>query len=152
MANTQTHYQPVESQDADRIREHTDEDRLTDLDRAARERIAEMRDASPSELGARIERVERESDVERALEINAATLALSGLALGVFVNRKLLAIPAVVLAFLLQHGIQGWCPPLPVLRKLGFRSRQEIDAEKYALKALRGDFDSLTRRGVHPTA
>jgi hypothetical protein len=86
------------------------------------------------------------------LEINAATLALSGLALGVFVNRKLLAIPAVVLAFLLQHGIQGWCPPLPVLRKLGFRSRQEIDAEKYALKALRGDYDSLTRRGVHPTA
>jgi DNA-binding Lrp family transcriptional regulator len=144
MVSTPTPYQPAESQDADRVRKHTDEDRLTELDRAARERIADMRDASPSELSERIERLERESDVERALEINAATLALSGLALGVLVNRKLLAIPAVVLAFLLQHGIQGWCPPLPVLRKLGFRSRQEIDAEKYAAKALRGDFDPLT--------
>jgi DNA-binding Lrp family transcriptional regulator len=143
MVNTTAQFQPVESQDADRVRKHTDEDRLTELDRAARERIAEMRDASPSELSERIERLERESDVERVLEINAATLALSGLALGVLVNRKLLAIPAVVLAFLLQHGVQGWCPPLPVLRKLGFRSRQEIDAEKYAAKALRGDFGPL---------
>jgi hypothetical protein len=35
--------------------------------------------------------------------------------------------------FLLQHGLQGWCPPLPVLRRLGVRTQREIDAEKYAL-------------------
>lgn len=34
---------------------------------------------------------------------------------------------------LLQHGLQGWCPPLPVLRRLGVRTRGEIDREKYAL-------------------
>src|SRR5688572_20174160 len=113
MVDTSTPYQPAESQDADRVRQHTDEDRLTELDRAARARIADLCDAPPRVLSERIERLERETDIERALEINAATLALSGLALGVLVNRKLLAIPAVVLAFLLQHGIQGWCPPLP---------------------------------------
>jgi hypothetical protein len=144
MVNTQTSYRPVESGGADRVREHTDDDRLKELDRAARQRIADVRDASPEELDARILQLERESDIERVLEINASTLALSGLALGVLVNRKLLVVPAVVLGFLLQHGIQGWCPPLPILRKLGFRSRQEIDAEKYAVKALRGDFDLLT--------
>lgn len=29
---------------------------------------------------------------------------------------------------------------MPVLRRLGVRTREEIDREKYALKALRGDF------------
>lgn len=31
-------------------------------------------------------------------------------------------------------------PPVPVLRRCGVRTRREIDEEKYALKALRGDF------------
>jgi len=48
-----------------------------------------------------------------------------------------------VLVFLFQHSVQGWCPPLPVFRRLGVCTRSEIDQEKFALKALRGDFDSL---------
>src|SRR5438874_9255842 len=35
------------------------------------------------------------------------------------------------------------CPPVPVLRRKGVRTRREIDAERYALKALRGDFSSV---------
>jgi hypothetical protein len=101
--------------------------------------------ASGEELDLRVAELEQESDVERALEINASILALSGLALGVTVNRKLLVIPAIVLGFLLQHGIQGWCPPLPVLRRIGLRTRQEIAAEKYAVKAMRGDFEDVRR-------
>jgi DnaJ-domain-containing protein 1 len=41
-----------------------------------------------------------------------------------------------------------WCPSLSALRRLGIRSRQEIDEEKYALRTLRGDFwgrDHMTR-------
>lgn len=52
--------------------------------------------------------------------------------------------PAVVAGFLLQHALQGWCPPLPVFRRLGFRTQAEIERERYALKALRGDFDKVT--------
>jgi len=37
------------------------------------------------------------------------------------------------MTFLLQHGMQGWCPPLPILRRLGVRTRGEIDREKYEL-------------------
>jgi hypothetical protein len=48
-----------------------------------------------------------------------------------------------VLPFLFQHAVQGWCPPVPLFRRLGVRTRKEIDAEKYALKAVRGDFDEL---------
>ena len=49
--------------------------------------------------------------------------------------------PVGVAAFLLQHALQGWCPPLPVFRWYGVRTQSEIEQERYALKAIRGDFD-----------
>lgn len=50
------------------------------------------------------------------------TLALCGVLLGVTADRRFLALPALVTAFLLQHAVQGWSPPLPVLRRLGIRT------------------------------
>lgn len=100
-------------------------------------------EAGAEAVDARIAALDREWDVERALEANAATIALAGLGLGLLVNRRFLAIPAVVAAFLLQHALHGWCPPLPALRRLGFRTVPEIDRERYALKALRGDFCAI---------
>ena len=88
----------------------------------------------------RLRALDREWDLERALETGAATLTLTGTALGAFVHRRFLVLPAAVAGFLLQHAIQGWCPPLPVFRALGFRTAREIDEERYALKAARGDF------------
>ncbi len=93
------------------------------------------------DIDARIRDLDREWDIERTLEMNAAALALTGTLLGAFVNRKWLVLPAVVGSFLVQHAVQGWCPPLPLFRKLGIRTRPEIDREKYALKAIRGDFE-----------
>jgi hypothetical protein len=52
-------------------------------------------------------------------------------------------VPAVVTTFLLQHALQGWCPPVPFFRKRGVRTMREIDTERYALKALRGDFGPI---------
>jgi hypothetical protein len=143
MTAQQQTYQPVESDGADRVRNHTDRDRLSAIDSEARQRLARLEGASRQELDRRILELEEESDVERALEINASVLALSGLALGITVDRKLLVIPAIILGFLLQHGIQGWCPPLPILRRFGLRTRQEIAAEKSVVKAMRGDFDAV---------
>jgi hypothetical protein len=40
--------------------------------------------------------------------------------------------------------VQGWCPPIPVLRRLGFRTAFEIDQERQALKLLRGDYKSVS--------
>jgi hypothetical protein len=45
--------------------------------------------------------------------------------------------------FLIQQALRGDCPPYQLLRRLGFRTRQEIERERYALKALRGDFDRI---------
>lgn len=104
--------------------------------------------AHPEAIDRRLRDLDAEWDTERTLEANAATLALAGTALGVAADRRWLALPMVVTAFLLQHAVQGWCPPLPILRRLGFRTAREIDIERNALKALRGDFASLPSIGT----
>lgn len=96
-------------------------------------------------LDARLRELDHEWDIERLLEANAASFFLLGLVLGIFVHAVWFLLPVAVAAFLLQHAIQGWCPPVPVFRRLGIRAAAEIDAERYALKVLRGDFDEALR-------
>ena len=128
------------TQSHDRVRENTAPEINQRLDNAARKRVEKYANLSAGELSRRIEELDREWDVERVLELNASVLAFSGLCLSIARNRKWLILPGLVLPFLFQHAVQGWCPPLPLLRRLGVRSRKEIDREKYALKAIRGDF------------
>jgi len=94
----------------------------------------------PQTIGTRLKELDAEWDIERTLEANASLLAFAGIALGAAVDKLFHVLPAIVTAFLFQHAIQGWCPPLPVLRRLGFRTAREIDVERHALKVLRGDF------------
>jgi hypothetical protein len=97
----------------------------------------------PERINRRLGELEEEWDIERTLEANAAAFALTGTLLGIFFHRRLLALPIVVTGFLLQHALQGWCPPIPLFRRLGIRTMREIDTERFALKALRGDFGPL---------
>jgi hypothetical protein len=97
----------------------------------------------PEHIAHRLDELDHEWDIERTLEANAATLALTGTLLGAFVDRRFLVLPAVVTGFLLQHALQGWCPPVPVFRRLGIRTTAEIGRERTALKALRGDFGRI---------
>jgi hypothetical protein len=98
----------------------------------------------PSEIPSRIKKLDKEWDIERVLETNMSILALTGLALAVFVDPYWLILPGLVLLFFLQHALQGWCPPIPLFRAMGVRTRPEIDREKYALKAIRGDFSTIS--------
>lgn len=100
--------------------------------------------ADARELSARVEELEAEWDVERVLEANASTLALAGVLTVAAGHRKGLWLAGGVLGFLLLHATSGWCPPLPVLRRMGVRTRGEIEREKFVLKYLRGDFEGLS--------
>lgn len=91
----------------------------------------------------RITSLDAEWDFERVLEAEASLMGLTGLLLGAFVERRLLVMPAVVATMLLVHSTHGWYPLLPVFRRAGIRSRDEIERERYALKAMRGDFAAL---------
>src|SRR5690349_4167459 len=82
----------------------------------------------------RLEELDEEWDVERYVETLAPSFTLLGLTLGLTRDRLWLLLPFVVQAFFLQHALQGWCPPIPVLRGLGIRTMQEIEHERCCLK------------------
>jgi hypothetical protein len=113
------------------------------IEQATRDRIRACASRGPAAITDRLVELDREWDVERAIEANAAVAVIAGATLGLTLDRRWLALPAAVGAFLLQHALSGWCPPVPVLRRLGFRTSREIEVERNALKAVRGDFGDV---------
>lgn len=130
-------------ENADRVRANTADAINRQIDRETDARVHNYAQQAPLEITRRIHELDREWDMERLLETNASALAFTGLALGITHSKKWLIIPGIVLPFLFQHAVQGWCPPVPLFRRLGVRTREEIDREKYALKVLRGDFEHV---------
>ena len=130
-----------------RVPEHTRGDFNEAIRRGTDENVARYATAGHDAISRRLQELDHEWDIERTLEANAATISLLGVALGAAVDRRFLVLPGVVAGFLLQHALQGWCPPITFFRRRGFRTASEIDRERYALKYLRGDFDHLPRDG-----
>jgi hypothetical protein len=108
--------------------------------RETRERLAAYRNASHDAINARLLELDREWDIERVLETNAGMAGLTGAVLALTVHRKFAWISAFVGGFLVMHALQGWCPPVPILRRAGVRTAREINEERIALMKLRGDF------------
>jgi hypothetical protein len=130
----------------DVVRDATDPAINEDIDHSIEASVRYFAQRPREELDGRIAELQDEWDIERWLETNAAALSLAGLTLGILGRRVWLGLPVVVSSFLLQHALKGWCPPVPLFRRMGARTRQEIDREMYALKVLRGDFAHLMRR------
>jgi hypothetical protein len=126
-----------------RVPQNTADDINAEIRRQTERNVAECIRKGPSAIERRLADLDEEWDIERYLETMAPSITLAGLALGLTTDRRFFIIPAVVQTFFLQHALQGWCPPLPVLRRLGIRTADEINIERYALKALRGDFKNL---------
>jgi hypothetical protein len=117
-----------------------------DINRARQADIRESlryHSARLTEIPSRLAELDREWDIERALQANAATVCLAGLMLARFLDRRFLLLPAAVAGFLLQHAVQGWCPPVPLLRRLGFRTAAEICEERCGLRMLGGEYRSF---------
>lgn len=129
--------------ETDRVRLHTPPEINKRIDADIDWTIQRYNGASPEEITQRLDELDREWDIERALETNAASAALLSLVLSRLHSRKWMWLTAGVAGFLMQHALQGWCPPVSVFRRLGVRTQGEIDREKYSLKVLRGDFKAL---------
>ena len=132
----------------DRVPDHTAEHVNARIRRQTEERVGRVAAAGPDAIARRLRELDEEWDVERTLEANASTLVAVGSGLALLVDRRFALVPLVVGSFLLQHALQGWCPPLPVFRRYGFRTQPEIEEERYALKALRGDFEHVRDGGA----
>jgi hypothetical protein len=130
------------SREMERVRRHTAPDANRKIDETIRQAVRACA-LQPGKIERRLDELGREFDIERTLQANASVVALSGIALAATVNRRWMILPAAVLSFLLLHATRGWCPPLPFFRRLGVRTRSEIERERFALKFLRGDFAGI---------
>jgi len=129
----------------DRVRANTVPEVNQRIDEQIERNIRHYAGQTKEEIYRRIEDLDREWDIERVLETMASSFSLTGIVLGSTVSKRWFLLPTVVLSFLFLHAIQGWCPPLAILRTLGIRTREEIARERYALKALAGDFAGISK-------
>jgi hypothetical protein len=113
-------------------------------------RVAHYGRLGRAAIDRRLAELDEDWDLERTLEANAASAVLVGCTLSLAVDRRFMLLPLAVSGFLLQHALQGWCPPLPVFRAWGVRTQPEIEEERYALKSLRGDFATAGGAGNQP--
>lgn len=126
----------------ERVRRLTLEGENARLEGEAEARVAYYA-CHPEEIESRLRELDQEWDIERAVELEAATTVLAGFFLGVTVSRKWFLLPVLAGSMLLLHNLHGSYPLLPLFRRLGFRTASEIARERYALKAIRGDFQRL---------
>jgi hypothetical protein len=117
----------------DRVPRHTSPEVNRRIEQETADRVRYYA-SNPVGIGRRLRELDEEWDIERLLETNASALAFTGVALAGLVDKRWLVLPALVTAFLFQHAVQGWCPPVPILRRLGDRTAREIDIERAALK------------------
>lgn len=143
--STTHHAEPGSATEApyfDRVREHTPPRINRRIDQATAADLDRLLSADPDAILRRIDELDREWDIDRAV---MALLSVGGsLNLLLSLRRWLsgrkpgrsTALLGIQLAFLFHHARAGWCPPVAVLRRLGFRTRMEIEEEKRALAAL----------------
>lgn len=132
---------------ATRVSSHTDPQINRRIEQQWKKRVNALGREDKSTINRRLAELDKEWDVERTLQTNFSILSLVGIALAAKVNKRWAALSVGVPAFMIQHALQGWCPPLAVLRRLDVRTAREINDERFALQALRGDFDAVRSRG-----
>lgn len=138
--------QTLNMEENDQVRMLTSPQINARIDSKIQENIARYAGASPEEIERRIQELDQEWDIDRALMATAGGFSLLGVALaGITRSRKWLLLPTSIGGFLVQHAYQGSCAPMSLLRRAGVRTRSEIEREKSALQQLmseaRGSID-----------
>jgi len=96
-------------------------------------------------LSKRIEELADETPLETFVFRGGAILSIAAITLLLLKGRTRAAWAFIVAvaALQLQYSSQGRNGLTDLLRRRGYRSRREIQAEKYSLRALRGDFAAI---------
>jgi hypothetical protein len=129
----------------DRVREHTSQRVNQRITRGINDNVERAVRGGRDAIIRRLAELDHEWDVDRALMANFALLGGAAYAAGLerysqspLLGRKrkgLLYLVGAQMGFLLLHATVGWCPPLPLFRRLGVRTKAEIEVERAALVA-----------------
>lgn len=106
-------------------------------------RLACLADAGPQAISDRLDDLDREWSAGRMTKATIGVLIVAGLFLTALANPWWLILPAVGGFFLLQYLFSRTSWLGATFQEMGFRSGADIDQEKFALRALRGDFKNL---------
>lgn len=128
----------------DRVREHTAESVTRRIDQASAADVDAAVVAGPEAILRRLAKLDYEWDIDRALMVGFSLAGSAALTTGLlrysrsslFARRRtgFFYLFGAQLGFLLLHGLVGWCPPAVALRRLGFRTQREIEAERRDLR------------------
>jgi hypothetical protein len=116
----------------DRVRRHTSSAVNARIDKKTNATLERTAREGRDGIIVRLKELDREWDVNRALLANFAIVGAIAHELGRS-HRGWRNVFRAQLGFLLLHAIAGWSPPLPIIRRLGFRTGKEIAAERAAL-------------------
>jgi hypothetical protein len=137
----------------DAVRSHVPDGINRRIDERVERCVRHMAQQERAEITRYLERLDREWDLNRAVTVVGAAAAVVGLWLGRRDGGRWRLLSGVAAGLLLQHGLLGFGPLAELVRALGgVRTRREIDLEKFALKALRGDFERIPKGDGGPLA
>ena len=111
--------------------------------------IARYMGASRPAIDQRLRELDREWNVERLIETEAPLMIGLGIALGLTKGQKWFAVSALAASMVILHSLRGWYPLIPILRRLGMRTQNEIEEERNALRMLRGDHEIYRAHSIH---
>lgn len=127
----------------DRVRDHTAPKVNERIDALTRATIDATVNQGSSAIEHRLAELDEEWDIDRALMVNFAVVGGVSFAVGLarYADSPVLGPPrkgllyffGAQLSFLLVHGLVGWCPPASLFRRLGFRTKGEIETERHLL-------------------
>jgi hypothetical protein len=134
----------------DAARSHVPDEVNQCIDKHVERCVRYMAQQDRGEITRYLLKLEKEWDLNRVVSVVGAVVALAGLGMSRNGRRVLSGVAA---GLLLQHGLLGFSPLGGLVRKLAsVRTRREIDLEKFALKALRGDFERIPKSDGGPLA
>lgn len=107
--------------------------------------IERYRNADRVAIEQRLKALDREWNIERAIELEAPLMIATGALLARYRDKRWAGLSAFAASMLLFHSFQGWYPLIPIFRRMGIRTANEIANEREALKAIRGDHQSIIK-------
>jgi hypothetical protein len=135
--------QPSIAPTRDRVREHTAPKVNERIDALTRASVDATLSQGAGAIQHRLAELDEEWDIDRALFVNFAVAGGAAFSLGLkrYADSSMFSRPrkgllyffGAQLGFLLVHGLVGWCPPVVLFRRLGFRTKSEIEAERHVL-------------------
>lgn len=117
---------------------------LREADRPTARNVRFYATHSTELLNQRLKQLESEVSIESVIHRNGSILTIAGLVLFLILRRRWWILPLTMATLQLQFSSTNRGPLVTFLRRRGFRSQREIEAEKLSLRALRGDFSAVS--------